>query len=170
MNSIFLLSLTAQTGSIALNESSQNLPHEIPLAFWLPFVNSACALVACVPLWLGSSLLAQSSQDLALFNANSRQTAIWYLNGVTYAGGAYVQTALTGWSLQRAGDFNADGNPDFAIFKATTGQTAIWYLYGPWFWSSVYGPTLPTDWTLQAVDDSAHPRGCRSTCWWLKHS
>jgi hypothetical protein len=37
--------------------------------------------------------------DYALFNPGKRQTAIWYLSGVTLIGGAYGPTLPVGWSF-----------------------------------------------------------------------
>ena len=75
---------------------------------------------------------------------STRQTAIWYLDGVRYISSAYGPTLPSGWALQAAADFNADGKPDFALSNARTGQTAIWYLNGVTYISGAYGPTLPS--------------------------
>ena len=59
--------------------------------------------------------------DYALFNASTRQTAIWYLsgvNGVTFIGSAYGPTPPGGWALVATGEFNNDGKPDFVIYNA----------------------------------------------------
>ncbi|HEU5246468.1 MAG TPA: hypothetical protein VFU09_05200, partial [Candidatus Udaeobacter sp.] len=86
--------------------------------------------------------------DYALFNPITRQTAIWYLSGVTFIGGAYGPTLPSGWALVATGDFNGGGNPDYVLYKASTRQTAIWYLNNNVFVSSAYGPTLPAGWSL----------------------
>jgi hypothetical protein len=37
--------------------------------------------------------------DFVLYNANTRQTAIWYLNNNVFVGGAFGPTLPAGWSL-----------------------------------------------------------------------
>ena len=37
--------------------------------------------------------------DYVLYNANTRQTAIWYLNNNAFVSGAYGPTLPAGWSL-----------------------------------------------------------------------
>jgi endonuclease/exonuclease/phosphatase family metal-dependent hydrolase len=94
--------------------------------------------------------------DEVLYNATTRQTAIWYLNGpsgVTYAGGAYGPTLPAGWSLVAVGDFNGDGQLDYVLFNSSTRQSAIWYLNGVTYTSGAYGPTAPAGWVLRGVAD-----------------
>ena len=91
--------------------------------------------------------------DYALFNANTRQTAVWYMNDNVFVGGAYGPTLAVGWGLKGVADFNRDGHSDYALFRSLTEQTAIWYLSGPTFIGSAYGPTLPTGWELVATAD-----------------
>jgi len=91
--------------------------------------------------------------DYTLYNANTRQTAVWYMNDNVFLGGAYGPTLAVGWGLKGVADFNRDGHPDYALFHSFTVQTAIWYLSGPIFIGSAYGPTLPTGWELVATAD-----------------
>ena len=65
--------------------------------------------------------------DYALFNPSTRQTAIWYLSGVTLRGGAFGPTLPSGWALVAVGDFDGDCSPDYVLYNASTGQTAVWY-------------------------------------------
>jgi hypothetical protein len=37
--------------------------------------------------------------DYLLYNAGTRQTAIWYLHNLIFVGGAYGPTLPAGWSL-----------------------------------------------------------------------
>ena len=55
--------------------------------------------------------------DYALFNAGTRQTAVWYLNNNVYIGGAYAPTLPVGWRVIDVADFNSDGHPDYALFN-----------------------------------------------------
>ena len=91
--------------------------------------------------------------DYALYNANTRQTAVWYMNDNLFVGGAYGPSLPVGWGLKGVADFNRDGHSDYALFRSLTEQTAIWYLSGPTFIGSTYGPTLPGGWELVATAD-----------------
>ena len=91
--------------------------------------------------------------DYALYNANTRQTAVWYMNDNVFVGGAYGPTLAVGWGLRGVADFNRDGHSDYALFRSFTEQTAIWYLSGTTFIGSAYGPTLPSGWELVATAD-----------------
>jgi len=88
--------------------------------------------------------------DYALFNPSTRQSAIWYLSGVTFVGGAFGPTIASGYQLTGAADFNRDGSPDYVLYNGGTRQTAIWYLNNNVFVSGAYGPTLPAGWSLVA--------------------
>jgi FG-GAP-like repeat len=91
--------------------------------------------------------------DYVLYNANARQTAIWYLNNNIYVSAAYGPTLAVGWSLRGLADFNLDSHPDYALFNSSTDQTAIWYLSGPTLIGSAYGRTLPNGWELVGTAD-----------------
>jgi hypothetical protein len=91
--------------------------------------------------------------DYLLYNAATRQTAVWYLDNNAYIGGAYGLTLPVGWRIIDVADFNRDGKPDYALFNASTRQTAIWYLSGVMFIGSAWGPTLPAGWALMATGD-----------------
>ena len=91
--------------------------------------------------------------DYLLYNAGTRQTAVWYLNNNAYIGGAYAPTLPVGWRVIDVADFNRDGHPDYALFNASTRRTAIWYLSGVTFIGGAYGPTLPPGWELVATGD-----------------
>ena len=67
--------------------------------------------------------------DYVLENANTRQTAIWYLNNNVFISGVDGRTLPVGWGLAGIADFNRDGHPDY-VLENGTGQTAIWYLSG----------------------------------------
>jgi len=91
--------------------------------------------------------------DYVLYDANTRQTAVWYMNNNVFVGGAYGPTLAVGWGLRGVADFNRDGHPDYALFNPTIDQTAIWYLSGPTFIGSAYGPTVPIGWEFAATAD-----------------
>ena len=91
--------------------------------------------------------------DYVLYNANTRQTAIWYLNNNVYVSAAYGPTLTAGWGLTGVADFNRDIHPDYALFNSVTEQTALWYLSGPTYIGGAYGPTLPNGWELVGTAD-----------------
>jgi len=98
--------------------------------------------------------------DYVLYNAGTRQTAVWYMNNNVLLSGAYAPTLPAGWMLVDVADFNSDGHPDYALFNPNTRQTAIWYLNNRVYAGGGYGPSLPSGWQLVAVGDfnrDGHP-------------
>jgi hypothetical protein len=88
--------------------------------------------------------------DYLLFNASTRQSAIWYLLGATFVSSAYGPTIASGYQLTGAADFNGDGAPDYLLYNASTRQTAVWYMNNNHFLGGAFGPTLPAGWNLVA--------------------
>ena len=88
--------------------------------------------------------------DYLLFNANTMQTAIWYLNGPSFVSAANGPTLPADWSVVSAADFNGDGKPDLLLFHASDLRTYVWYMNGPSAFGSAPGPTLPAGWSLIA--------------------
>jgi hypothetical protein len=91
--------------------------------------------------------------DLVLFNVNTLQTEIMYLNNNVPIGTAYGPTLPAGWSLIDEDDFNGDGHPDYLLFNSSTGQTAIVYMNNNVVIGVALGPTLPLGWQLIAAGD-----------------
>lgn len=91
--------------------------------------------------------------DYVLHSANTRQTAIWYLNNNVYVSAAYGPTLISGWGLRAAADFNRDSHPDYALFDSVTERTGLWYLSGPTLIGNAFGPTLPNGWELAGAAD-----------------
>jgi hypothetical protein len=91
--------------------------------------------------------------DWVLQNAETHQTAIWYLNNNVFGGGAYGPTLPGNWGLRGVANFNRHSHSDYALFALSTHQTAIWYLSGATFIGSAYGPTLPSGWELVDIAD-----------------
>ena len=91
--------------------------------------------------------------DYVLHSANTRQTAIWYLNNNVYVSAAYGPTLVPGWILSGVADFNRDSHSDYALFAPNTNQTALWYLSGPTLVGNAFGPTLPNGWELAGAAD-----------------
>src|SRR5439155_1562355 len=81
--------------------------------------------------------------DYVLYNAATRQTAIWYLNNNALVSGVFGPTLPTGWTVVGVADFNSNGKPDYLLYNAGTRQTAIWYLINNALISGTLAPTLP---------------------------
>jgi hypothetical protein len=88
--------------------------------------------------------------DYLLFNASTRQSAIWYLSGPNFVSGAFGPAIASGYQLTGTADFNGDGKPDYVLYNASTRQTAIWYMDNNVFTGGAFGPTLPAGWNLVA--------------------
>jgi hypothetical protein len=88
-----------------------------------------------------------NNPDYLLYNGNTRQTAIYYLNNSVYAGSAYGPALPAVWTLVGAADFNGDGNPDYLLYNVYTQQTGIYYLNNNVYVSSAWGPTVSV-WSL----------------------
>ncbi len=117
-----------------------------PYTYPHPLVNGAARAVV-------ADFNNDGHPDFVLQNANTRQTAIWYLNNNVYVSGAYGPTLVAGWALRGLVDFNGDSNSDYALLAPGTNQTALWYLSGPTYIAGAYGPTLPNGWELVGAAD-----------------
>jgi hypothetical protein len=91
--------------------------------------------------------------DLLLFNASTRQTAVWYMNNNVRIGNADGPTLPAGWSLASVADFNRDDHPDYLLFNTATRATWIWYMNNNVRIGNAFGPTLPVGWTVVALGD-----------------
>ena len=91
--------------------------------------------------------------DLLLFNATTRQTAVWYMNNNVRIGNANGPTLPGGWSLASVADFNRDDRPDYLLFNTATRATWIWYMNNTVRIGHAFGPTLPASWTVVALGD-----------------
>jgi elongation factor P hydroxylase len=91
-----------------------------------------------------------SKPDYVLYNAGTRQTAIWYLNNNIYVNAAYGPTIASGYVLSGVADFNSDAKPDYVLYRTGTRQTAIRYLNNNIYLRAALGPTLPAGWSLVA--------------------
>ena len=91
--------------------------------------------------------------DLLLFNARTRQTAIWYMNNNVRIGNASGPTLLGGWTMVSVADFNHDDHPDYLLFNTATRSTWIWYMKNNARIGNAFGPTLLQGWTVAALGD-----------------
>ena len=91
--------------------------------------------------------------DLLLFNAGTRQTAVWYMNNNVRIGNANGPTLPAGWTVASVADFNRDDHPDYLLFNSATRATWIWYMNNNVRIGNAFGPTLPVGWTVAALGD-----------------
>ena len=94
-----------------------------------------------------------ANSDLLLFNAGTRQTAVWYMNNNVRIGNANGPTLPGGWSVASVADFNRDDHPDYLLFNTATRATWIWYMNNNVRIGNAFGPTLPVGWTVAALGD-----------------
>jgi hypothetical protein len=95
----------------------------------------------------------EGKADFVIFNASTRQTAIWYLDNNVRTGGGYGPGIPAGWSLVGIADFNRDGKRDYLLFNPSTRKTAIWYLSGATRIGSAFGPTIAAGYNLVGTSD-----------------
>jgi hypothetical protein len=91
--------------------------------------------------------------DLLLFNAGTRQTAVWYMNNNVRIGNANGPTLPVGWTVASVADFNRDDHPDYLLFNTVTRATWIWYMNNNVRIGNAFGPTLPAGWMVTALGD-----------------
>ncbi|HEY5767497.1 MAG TPA: FG-GAP-like repeat-containing protein, partial [Candidatus Udaeobacter sp.] len=96
---------------------------------------------------------ADARPDLLLFNATTRQTAVWYMNNNVRIGSASGPTPPGGWTVASVADFNGDNHPDYLLFNTATRVTGMWYMNTNVRIGTAFGPTLPAGWTVVALGD-----------------
>ncbi len=118
--------------------------------------------------------------DLLLFNAGTRQTAVWYMNNNVRIGNANGPILPANWSLASVADFNGDDYPDYLLFNTVTRATWIWYMRNNVRIGNAFGPTLPAGSTVVALGDfngdeypdyllfNANTRG--TTVWYMRNN
>lgn len=137
----------AQIGRDIINNGNTPMPGYTPYTYPHPLASGAGGRATI------GDFNSDGRPDIVLYNATTRQTAIWFLNNNIYIGSAFGPLLTSGWSLKGQADFNRDGHPDFALFNSLTEQTVLWYLLGPTFIGGAYGPTLPNGWDLVGAAD-----------------
>ncbi len=92
--------------------------------------------------------------DLLLYKAATRQTMIWYLNGLTPLPGNPAGPAIpAGAVIAGVADFNADGHPDILLFYTSTRKTVVYYMNDATKTGQANGPTLASGWVVSGVAD-----------------
>jgi hypothetical protein len=114
-------------------------------AFTLPIRTPAPPLTSRAAV---ADFSGDSHPDFVLQNANTRQTAILYLNDNAVIGANWGPSLPAGWGIRGVADFNTDSHPDYGLFQFATRHTAIWHLNNNVFIGGAYGPSLPSGWEL----------------------
>ena len=92
--------------------------------------------------------------DLLLFNAGTRQTAVWYHEQqCSDRQCVAVQLFPEAGAVASVADFNRDDHPDYLLFNTATRATWIWYMNNNVRIGNAFGPTLPVGWTVAALGD-----------------
>jgi choice-of-anchor B domain-containing protein len=76
---------------------------------------------------------ADGRSDVLWHHGGSGQIAVWYMNGVTLAGGSLTTPGALPdpqWSLVATGDFNRDGATDLLWRHSMSGEIAVWFMDG----------------------------------------
>ena len=76
-------------------------------------------------------------------NTLTGQNVVWYMNGATRKGYAYLPTlADQNWKMTGITDHNKDGYPDLYWRNTSTGENVVWYMNGATRKGYAYLPTL----------------------------
>ena len=137
------------------------------LRFFKPTLATTLAIVLA---WLLSVRAAEAAvadfngdghPDFLLWNFNTQQTAVFFLNNNVANGSVFGPTLPFPWLLRPGADFNGDGHTDCTLVNFDTGQTVIVYLSGTTVVGFAFGPSLPDlGWDLVAAADfngDGHP-------------
>ena len=95
-----------------------------------------------------------------LYNAGTRQTAIWYLINNALVSSSYGPSLPAGWQVAGVATTGSGQSVDaggglnlYYLFDSVTRQTAIWHFSGASLLANYPGPTLPSGWALAGVRD-----------------
>jgi len=142
---VWYMSGTAEQGSAFIRTDS----HGYPKTSWVPVATG--------------DFNGDGKPDILYWNKTTGVTIVWYLNGVTELGSAFIKTDSHGypkisWVPIATGDFNGDGKSDILYWNKTTGVTIVWYLNGVTELSSAFVRTdshgyPKTSWVPVATGD-----------------
>jgi hypothetical protein len=93
--------------------------------------------------------------DILWRHKTTGQNAVWFMNGTTFIGSAYLKSATDlNWEIVGTGDFNNDGKTDILWRNKTTGQNAVWFMNGATFIGSAYLKSATnTNWEIVGTGD-----------------
>jgi hypothetical protein len=102
-----------------------------------------------------SDFTGDGKPDILWRNVSTGENYLWYMNGVTRTGGAYLTTlADLNWTIVGTGDFTGDGKPDILWRNASTGENLIWYMNGVARTGEAYLTTVTDlNWTIVGTAD-----------------
>ncbi|MCL4504354.1 MAG: PKD domain-containing protein [Deltaproteobacteria bacterium] len=96
---------------------------------------------------------ADGKPDLLWRNGLTGQNALWYMNGVTLTGTAFLPSLPpnSGWQIVGVADFNGDGKPDLLWRNSLSGQNGFWYMDGVTLSGSAFITSLDaaSGWVIQ---------------------
>jgi predicted small integral membrane protein len=79
-------------------------------------------------------------------NTTTGDRYVWFMNGTTYTGSAYLGGISLQWHIAGVADFNADGQPDLVFENTSTGDRYFWLMNGTAFSSAVYLGNVTVNW------------------------
>jgi probable HAF family extracellular repeat protein len=127
------------------------------------------------PLWKiagTSDFNADAKTDILWRHRTSGENVVWYMNGLTLAGGTFVTPAVLAdpeWTVAGTGDFDGDTRPDIVWHHRGSGQVALWYMEGAVLRTGTFTTpeSLPdTRWELVGVADFSSPADGRADLLW----
>ena len=87
-----------------------------------------------IPPWWPAAIAdidRDSDPDLILHNPDTRQIAVWTLDGLhVVSTEGFIGFASPGWTVRAAADFNRDGHADLVLVNELTRESSIWTLEG----------------------------------------
>jgi hypothetical protein len=103
------------------------------------------------------------SPDILLQNQVTNQVSIWYMSGAdgtTILSSPVIATALAGWKIVGASDFNNDGVPDIVLQNQSTNQVSVWYMGGSQGATIISSPVIATaapNWSMLGTGNTQPP-------------
>ena len=103
------------------------------------------------------------SPDILLQNQVTNQVSIWYMSGAdgtTILSSPVIATALAGWKIVGASDFNNDGVPDIVLQNQSTNQVSVWYMGGSQGATIISSPVIATaapNWSMLGAGNTQPP-------------
>jgi M6 family metalloprotease-like protein len=75
---------------------------------------------------------ADGKPDILWHNQTNGQLYVWFMNGTTQTGGAYLTPSSVSpeWQIRGLGDLDGDGQPDIVWQNQTNGQLYVWFMNG----------------------------------------